>query len=152
GPSRAFLTPRPERFASGSSDTGVACRVPESFDAERVIVVAHATDRMSEHRGPIPLTVESNRVARRDEFPPQVKIASPDVGTTVVPGRRVFAELEVADDTGSVSSVRWRDGSERVVARLTGKYGQRKCTRPYDVPFDITSGQVELGVIVEDPS
>ncbi|HEX6549757.1 MAG TPA: Ig-like domain-containing protein, partial [Gammaproteobacteria bacterium] len=144
------MAPLQVNASTNLSDNAYAVHVPVGFDQHSMSVLGFAADRFAGTRGPQQLVNLATFSITQDQTPPVLNVTSPVTGANMVPMQRILLHLHATDNTGGVRSIQLLDGSGKIVKEIGGLYGQQDFVIPYDVPRDLTSGELDLGIVALD--
>ncbi|NOY70553.1 MAG: hypothetical protein GXP53_13890, partial [Deltaproteobacteria bacterium] len=152
GDREAFIVAHPMCRVTGRDADLYATVIPipalSGLDKFRILV--SGIDRMSSTRGPVALSVLSERDVVPDLTPPILSITSPANGTAVAPGQRLAMHVEINDDSNRITQLRVFENSGNLVREIGSPYLAPGLVIPYDVPAEYTSGQLNLLFVAED--
>ncbi|MCG8435138.1 MAG: Ig-like domain-containing protein, partial [Gammaproteobacteria bacterium] len=140
------------RLSQRSKETGHALPVPVNYDIRSINILGYAVDRFANERPAQPVPVLSIRRAERDEIGPDLIVTAPANGSTVIPLKRFDIKVDASDNTTGVRSIQLFENRDRLVREIGGRFGVNGYKIPYEVPRDITGGNLELLLVATDNS
>ncbi|MBA3980014.1 MAG: hypothetical protein C0462_05360, partial [Alcanivorax sp.] len=141
------------RSTQATSRHGVATTIPVRPAGVRdMYLLAHAIDRFSDERGPIPLSILQHLEILPDEQAPGLQGMQPQSGTELVQGQVVPWRITVDDNTGVAQRLALTGADGNLLFEQTGLYGQGTHEFQWQVPANISPGLLSVFLQVEDPS
>lgn len=125
--------------------------VPVHYDIDQLNIIAHGIDGFSENRDAIPLSIMSSRSIIDDQEPPSISVLAPSNGSSVIPLQRFDIKLNITDNSNHFSSLKIYE-NQKLIRELSGIYGEKEYTIPYDVPEAFSGGELHLLFVAKDYS
>ncbi|MGD8914399.1 MAG: Ig-like domain-containing protein, partial [Candidatus Thiodiazotropha sp.] len=149
----AFLSARNlVQSTSTMHESGHILPLPVYYDIQELSLLGYASDHLSHERDPLALTPLSQYRVSSDDIAPQVQVKAPLNGMSVVPMLHFDIEVEVTDNTQGLRSLQLFENRGTLVREIGGSYERTDYTIPYEVPSDLSGGNLELLLVATDNS